>query len=127
MQRNTAKFYGFLVLVLGLAGLVAGEKQLFGFLNIDIALDVARLLFAAVLLYVGYAAKTMKPVRASLLAIGVVYVVLGVAGLFSADVGGLLPDKLSVFDKVFHLVAGVLAIGVGAKSADQGQPAHATA
>jgi hypothetical protein len=125
MQRNTAKVFGFLVLVLGLIGLVAGDKQLLEILNIDLALDLSRLVLAALLLYVAYVAKTMKAVRTALTVFGLSYLALAVGGIIDAELGGLLPNRLSNFDKVFHLLGGLVALSVAAKKDDQGEPAHA--
>jgi hypothetical protein len=114
MLHTTAKLYGLLVLVLGIVGLLAGEQQFLNFLNVDVALDLTRLGLAAMLLNAVYN-RDGEAERMGLLLVGFLYVGLGVFGIFDSTIGGVLPDKLSAFDIVFHLVTGVAALGVAAK------------
>lgn len=109
MQRTLAKIFGFIVLACGIVGLIVGDKQLFGFMNVDLALDIARLLLAALLLYAAYKG-TEGWVRGSLWVFTLLYLGLGVIGLFSRDVGGILPHELSVFDIVLHIGAGLIGL-----------------
>jgi hypothetical protein len=114
MLHTTAKLYGLLVLVLGVVGLVAGERQFLDFLNVDLALDFTRLALAAMLLNAVYN-RDPDGERMGLVLVGLLYVGLGVYGVFDSTIGGILPSKLSVFDIGFHLVTGVAALGVIAK------------
>src|SRR5690348_17673870 len=100
VHRSVAKFFGFLALALGVLGLLVGDKQLLGLLNVDLALDVARLALAGLLLYAVYGARSDGFLRSALMVFGVVYVALAVAGLMSPTLGGLLPHGLTAFDKL---------------------------
>jgi NhaP-type Na+/H+ and K+/H+ antiporter len=115
VHRSVTILFGFLALALGLLGLLVGDKQLFGFLNVDLALDVARLALAALLLYAAFGARTDSFMRSSLMVFGVVYVALALVGLASPTIGGLLPHGLSTFDKLFHALAGIFTIAVAAR------------
>ena len=63
--RLYAKVVGASVILIGLVGLVLGDKSLFGVLNIDIAEDVIHLLTGGLLLYAGFARDLRVPVRSS--------------------------------------------------------------
>lgn len=119
MQSSTAKIFGFLALGLGLVGLLAGEKQLFDFLNVDIVLDITRLVLAALLLYAVYGARNSDTIRGSLVIFAMAYLGLGILGLIDRDVFGALPHKLSTFDIVFHLVAGLGVLGIAMGKGDR--------
>jgi hypothetical protein len=114
MQRSAAKIFGFLVLGLGIIGLIVGDTQWLGLINVDLFLDVARLGLAVLLLYAVYAARDDGFTRMALLTFGMAYVLIGALGVVSPDVFGLLPSRLSGFDITFHLLAGVAALGIAA-------------
>jgi hypothetical protein len=122
MLHTTAKAYGLLILALGIIGLLAGERQFLGFLNVDLALDLTRLALAAMLLNAVYN-RDAEAERLGLALVGVLYVGLGIFGLFDSTAGGLLPHKLSVFDIVFHLAAGLAALGIAVKEKAAPNPA----
>lgn len=111
MQRTVAKVFGLLALALGVVGLVAGNKQLFGLMNIDMALDIGRLGLAALLLYAAYKGSETV-VRTALIIFGLVYVGLALMGLLAPTVAGLLPSKLTGLDLAFHLLTGAFALFV---------------
>lgn len=112
MVETTAKFYGFLILLLAIVGIIAGEKQFLGFLNVDVALDLTRVALAVLLLSSVYGVvRGLGPQRQALLIVGLLYVGLAIYGFVDATAGGLLPDKLSLFDKLFHLITGLAALG----------------
>lgn len=111
MQRTATIGFGGLVLVLGMAGLLAGDKQLLDFMNVDLALDIGRLGLAALLLYAAFGRNGDRGIqRSSLLIFAIVYIGLAVIGLLDREVFGLLPSGLSSFDLVFHAGAGLLAV-----------------
>lgn len=115
MQRTTAMIFGYLLLGLALVGLVSGDRQMLGFLNVDLALDLSRVGLAALLLYAVYMARSDGAQRLSLMILGGIYLGLGTAGLFSPTIGGLLPSGLSTFDIAFHLIAGLFALNVAVR------------
>jgi hypothetical protein len=49
--------------------------------------------------------------------VGVLYIGMGFMGLLSSTIWGLLPNGLTGFDILFHLVAGIVAVLAGMKSA----------
>jgi drug/metabolite transporter (DMT)-like permease len=124
MHRSTAKFFGFLVLGLGLIGLIVGNKQFLEILNVDLAMDTLRLGLAGVLLYAVYGARNDSTIRTALMVFGIAYLGLGTIGIFSPDVYGLLPHQLTDFDKAFHLLGGVAALGIAMKS-ESSRASHA--
>ncbi|MBL8159315.1 hypothetical protein JNJ66_02570 [Candidatus Saccharibacteria bacterium] len=118
MQRTTAKVFGFLVLGLGLIGLVAGEGHLLGIMNMDAVLDLTRLALAALLLYAVYAAGDNRLVRTGLIVLSVLYLGIGLFGLADPTIGGLLPNGLTSFDILFHLASGAFALYAAAMTRD---------
>ena len=114
MVEATTKVYAFLILLLAIVGIIAGEKQFLGFLNVDGALDITRLALAGLLLNSLYGPiRSLEAQRQTLIIVGVLYLGLAIYGFADSTVGGLLPDKLSLFDKLFHLITGIGALGVG--------------
>lgn len=111
MVLMVAKMYGWLIALLGVLGLFVTDGHLFKFMNADMPLDILRILLAAMLLYAVYSKKE-DMARSGLLLVGVLYVLMGVAGLFDSELWGLLPTGLTGFDIVFHLVTGLAALGV---------------
>jgi hypothetical protein len=126
LQRGVALVFAYLVAALGLIGLLAGEQQLLGFLNVDWPLDVARLALAALLFSALYWARDSISVRTALGIFGVVYLGLALIGMISPTVGGLLPSRLSGFDIAFHLLAGIVAVAVAAMPAEVADRSSAT-
>ena len=111
--RTYAKVVGVVVILIGIGGLVLGEKSLLGVLNIDIAEDIVHLLSGGLMAAVGFRGSD-SAVRTVVGGVGVVYLLVGVLGFFVPDMFGLLPNELeTVLDNLIHLTLGVLGIGVG--------------
>ena len=111
--RTYAKVVGVIVILIGIGGLVLGEKSLLGVLNIDIAEDVVHLLSGGLMAAVGFRGSD-SAVRTVVGGVGVVYLLVGVLGIFVPDMFGLLPHEYkTVLDNLIHLTLGVLGIGVG--------------
>lgn len=110
MQRAVVQTYGVLLGLLGVTGIMVTSGHLLGLMNTDMALDVTRIVLAAVLLYLGFGTNNYGAMRSMLTFIGVLYVGLAVIGLVSPTIGGLLPSGLTGFDIIFHLAAGVIAL-----------------
>lgn len=123
MQIKVAKMYGWLIAALGILGLFVTDGHLFKCMNADLALDITRLVLAAILLYAVYAKKA-DLARNGLWLTGLLYVGLGIAGLFDAELWGILPNGLTGFDIVFHLVAGAFALATTRKPADMKPDTH---
>ena len=111
--RLYAKVVGASVILIGLVGLVLGDKSLFGVLNIDIAEDVIHLLTGGLLLYAGYA-RDLRVTRAIVGGIGIAYLVIGLVAFSQPMLFGLVPSGYEVvLDNLIHLTLGVLGVIVG--------------
>lgn len=111
--RTYAKVAGVVIVLIGVAGLVLGEKSLGGVLNIDVAEDLIHLLTGGLMAAVGFRGSD-SAVRAVVGGLGVVYLLVGVLGIFVPDLFGLLPSEYeTVLDNLIHLTLGVLGIVVG--------------
>ncbi len=112
MVREYGKIVGVSVVLIGIVGLLLGQKSLFGALNIDIAEDVIHLVTGGLLVYVGFARRDDGLARAVVGGIGVVYVLVGAISFAEPNPLGLFPSEYSVLDNVIHITLGILAIGV---------------
>lgn len=112
MAEKFAKAAGILVLILALLGFFAGSGMLWGFMNVDPAINFIRILLAIVLLYAGFMARE-EVARAIVLSFGVLYVGMGILGFMSPQLFGLLPSGLTGFDVIFHLLVGIVAFWAG--------------
>ena len=112
MAREYGKVVGVTVVVIGVVGLLLGQKSLFGALNIDIAEDVIHLVTGGLLAYVGFAKRDNGVARTVVGAIGVVYLLVGAIRFAEPNPLGLFPSHYSVLDNLIHLTLGILAIAV---------------
>jgi hypothetical protein len=110
--REYGKIVGVSVVLIGIVGLLLGQKSLFGALNIDIAEDVIHLVTGGLLAYVGFAKRDSGLARAVVGGIGVVYLLVGAISFAEPNPLGLFPSEYSVLDNLIHLTLGVLAIAV---------------
>jgi len=111
--RLYAKVVGVTIVLIGVGGVLLGEKSLFGVLNIDIAEDAIHLITGGLMAAVGFRGSD-RAVRSVVGGLGVVYLLVGVLGFFVPDVFGLLPHEYkTVLDNLIHLSLGVLGITVG--------------
>jgi len=110
--REYGKIVGVSVVLIGIVGLLLGQKSLFGALNIDIAEDVIHLVTGGLLAYVGFAKPDSGLARAVVGGIGVVYLLVGAIGFAEPNPLGLFPSEYSVLDNLIHLTLGVLAIAI---------------
>ena len=123
MLRTVARVLGIVVALLAIAGFFVEGELLVGLMNVDITLDVLRVIIAAALLYVGFGRASAGAVRATIIVVGALYVVMGLVAFADPTLFGLLPTGLTGFDIGFHLVVGlgslVLAfLPAGRKSSD---------
>lgn len=124
--RLYAKIVGVTVVLIGVGGLLLGEKSLLGVLNIDIAEDLVHLVTGGLMAVIGFRGSDTA-VRSVVGGLGVVYLLVGVLGFIVPDVFGLLPHEYkTVLDNIIHLSLGVLGIVVGfvVGSRPTGRPAH---
>ena len=111
--RTYAKVVGVIIVLIGVGGLILGEKSLFGVLNIDIAEDIVHLVTGGLMAAVGFRGSD-SAVRSVVGGLGVVYLIVGVVGIFVPDMFGLLPSEYeTVLDNLIHLTLGVLGIVFG--------------
>jgi hypothetical protein len=111
--RLYAKVVGVTIVLIGIGGVLLGEKSLFGVLNIDIAEDAIHLVTGGLMAAVGFRGSD-SAVRSVVGGLGVVYLLVGVLGIFVPDLFGLLPHEYkTVLDNLIHLSLGVLGIVVG--------------
>lgn len=112
MNKQLARMYFVLISALGVVGLFV-SGHLFQIMNVDIALDLTRILLAAILFYSAFMSQSNRAVNDSLNLVGILYIGLAVIGLFTPTVWGMLPAGLTGFDIVFHLVTGAVALWAG--------------
>ncbi len=111
--RLYAKVVGVTIVLIGVGGVLLGEKSLFGVLNIDIAEDAIHLVTGGLMAAVGFRGSD-SAVRSVVGGLGVVYLLVGVLGFVVPDLFGLLPHEYkTVLDNLIHLSLGVLGITVG--------------
>jgi len=111
--RLYAKVVGVTIVLIGVGGVLLGEKSLFGVLNIDIAEDAIHLITGGLMAAVGFRGSD-RAVRSVVGGLGVVYLLVGVLGFVVPDLFGLLPHEYkTVLDNLIHLSLGVLGITVG--------------
>ena len=127
MVREYGKVVGLTVVVIGIVGLVLGQKSLFGALNIDIAEDLIHLVTGGLLAYVGFAKRDSGVARAVVGGIGVVYLLVGAISFAEPNPLGLFPSEYSVLDNLIHLTLGILAIAVAWLLPGRERPAERTA
>lgn len=109
MNIQLARIYGAVIGLLGIIGLFV-SGHLFLITNTDIAMDILRIVVAAYLLFAGLIAKNDNMANTALMIVGILYVGIGLLGLFTPTVGGVLPAGMTGFDTVFHLAAGAFAV-----------------
>jgi hypothetical protein len=125
MIRLYAKVVGVTVILIGVVGLVLGDKSLLGVLNIDLAEDAIHLLTGGLLAYAGFAARSLTVVRAIVGGTGIAYLVLGIVAFARPMLFGLIPSGYeTVLDNLIHLTLGVLGIFVGFVLKERREPAR---
>lgn len=111
--RRYAKVVGVVIVLIGVGGLALGEQSLLGVLNIDIAEDIVHLVTGCLMAAVGFRGSD-SAVRSVVGGLGIVYLLVGVLGIFVPDMFGLLPNEYeTVLDNLIHLTLGVLGIAFG--------------
>jgi len=110
--REYGKVVGVTVVVIGILGLLLGQRSLFGALNIDVAEDLIHLATGGLLAYVGFSKHNSEAARSVVGGIGIVYLLVGAISFADPNPLGLFPSEYSVLDNAIHLTLGVLAIAV---------------
>ena len=110
--RTYVQIVGVVLVLIGVVGLVLGERSLLGVLNIDVVEDIVHVLTGGLLAYVGFARTDLGLARTLVGALGAVYLLVGVLGFIIPMLFGLLPHGYSVVDNLIHLTLGVLSLVV---------------
>lgn len=105
-----ARILGIIVALLAIVGLFIEGEHLLGFANVDLTLDIVRIVIAVALLWVGFARVSRAALSTVLAVVGIMYVLLGILAFVDETIFGLLPTGLTGFDIGYHLVAGVVAL-----------------
>ena len=119
MIKRFAQILGVVLVLVGLVGLVLGDKVWLGILNVDIVEDIVHLATGGLLAYVGFSGMDLSTARSIVLALGVVYLVVGILGFVVPTMFGLIPSGYTIFDDLLHLALGGLSLAV-ALSAPRG-------
>ena len=110
--RLYAQIVGVVLLLLGVMGLLLGERALLGLVNIDIVEDIIHLLTGGILAYVGFGQRDEGVARNVVMGLSVIYLLVGLLGFVLPDMAGLLPHEYSVADNIIHLALGALGLFV---------------
>jgi hypothetical protein len=110
MLRTLARILGIVVAVLALVGFFVEGEHLLGLMNVDLTLDILRVLIAAALLYAGFGNASAGVIRTVLIVVGAMYVLMGLLAFADRTLFGLLPTGFTGFDIGFHLVVGAGSI-----------------
>jgi hypothetical protein len=110
--KRFAQILGVVLILVGIVGLVLGDRVWLGILNVDIVEDIVHLLTGGLLAYVGFGPTGLSTARNLVLALGVVYLVVGILGFVVPMMFGLIPHGYTIFDDLLHLALGVLSLVV---------------
>jgi hypothetical protein len=114
MAKAYALMLGILIGSHALIGWFIEGYLMIGLFNVDIFNDIVYTVCAAALLLVGATPAPVKAIQAVLLAVGVVFVLLGIGSMADEHLSGLLPTGTTVLDHLLLLStgAGALLLGV---------------
>jgi hypothetical protein len=98
------------LILVGVAGLVLGDRFLLGVLSITISKHLAHLLTGGLLIYLGFGQTDEDLARTAIVAMGVVYLLVGMLGFVLSAVLGL--PSYGVQDNTIHLLVGILSLAV---------------
>jgi Domain of unknown function (DUF4383) len=121
--KRYAQVLGVVLLLVGVLGLVLGNELFLGILNIDVLEDVVHLLTGGIYAYVGFGRTDAATARNVVLALGVIYLVVGVLGFLVPMMFGLIPHGYTIFDNLLHLALGVLSLVIAYTYAPGGSTA----
>jgi len=124
--RRYAQIIGVVLILIGIVGLVLGNELFLGILNIDIVEDVVHLITGGIYSYVGFGRTDPAAARNVVLALGVIYLVVGILGFVVPMMFGLIPHGYTIFDDLLHLALGVLSLMVAFYYAPGGATAART-
>ena len=109
--KRFAQILGVVLILIGIVGLlVLGNEVWLGLLNTDVVEDIVHILTGALLAYVGFGRTDLATARSVVLALGVIYLVVGILGFVVPMVFGLIPHGYTIFDDLLHLALGVISL-----------------
>ncbi len=117
--KRFAQILGVVLILVGLVGLVLGDRVWLGILNVDIVEDIVHLATGGLLAYVGFSRMDFSTARSVVLVLGIIYLVVGILGFVVPMMFGLIPHGYTIFDDLLHLALGGLSLAV-ALSAPRG-------
>ncbi len=112
LVKRYAQILGVVLILIGIVGLVLGDQVWLGILNVDIVEDIVHLITGGLLAYVGFGRTDLATARNVVLALGVVYLLVGILGFLVPMMFGLIPHGYTVFDDLLHLALGVLSLAL---------------
>ena len=112
MLRIYAQILGLVLILVGLLGLLLGERLWLGILNDDLFEDIVHLVTGGLLAFMGFTERGGEYARSVVGGLGVIYLLVGLVGFVAPTLFGLLPHGYSVFDNLLHLALGVASIAV---------------
>jgi hypothetical protein len=125
--RQYAGIVGIAVLALGIVGmltkLISASDYLFNLLNVSWAANMMHLVTGWLMAYISYKQNNVTLARYVVGLLGIIYLLVFVAGLISTTVFGLVSSGLTWADNMVHLVlglAGILAAYMPGRSAQLG-------
>ena len=110
--RQYAQVLGVVLIVVGVLGLVVGDGLLLGILNIDVVEDIVHILTGGILAYVGFGRVDAGTARSVVLALGVIYLLVGILGFVVPMMFGLIPTGYTIFDNLLYCALGVLWLAI---------------
>jgi hypothetical protein len=94
--RLYAQIVGVVLLLLGVLGLLLGERALLGLVNIDIVEDIIHLLTGGILAYVGFGQRDEGVTRNVVIGLSVIYLLVGLLGFVLPDMAGFFPTNTAL-------------------------------
>ena len=116
MARLYARVVGPTVILIGIVGLVLGNRPIGGALNIDLIEDAIHLSTGGLLTVLGFSRIDDGVVRNAVGGLGVVYLAVGIIAFLVPDLFGLIPHEYSGLDNAIHLALGMLGIAAAVLS-----------
>lgn len=113
MEKSYAIALSSLLSVLSVAGFIRDKNKFMG-MNVDKTHSLIRV--PVMILTLASTRKTTISTRAALRGVGILYLLIGAAGLFNKRLGGILPSGLNRFDYVYHFMSGASTLWMGARS-----------
>ena len=110
--KRFAQILGVVLILIGVVGLLLGDRVWLGILNVDIVEDIVHLATGGLLAYVGFGRTDLSTARSVVLALGVVYLLVGILGFVVPTLFGLIPSGYTIFDDLLHLALGGLSLAV---------------